>query len=170
MERRSLQDTLRWGVGLRLIGAAPSNATRPPQLGIAWVLMWLTLAIHVTDEALTGFLSIYNPTVLALRERFGFWPMPTFGFREWLGFLAAGIGLLALLSPFAFHNARWIRPLLLVLAVAAGLVNAAGHIIATVLGQTVDTIRFTRPAPGFYSSPLLLVASIYALLQLRRSR
>ena len=36
-------------------------------LGIAWVLMWVALAVHVIDEALTGFLLVYNPTVLALR-------------------------------------------------------------------------------------------------------
>jgi hypothetical protein len=35
--------------------------------GMAWVMMWLALAIYVTDEALTGFLAVYNPTVLALR-------------------------------------------------------------------------------------------------------
>ena len=131
--------------------------------------MWVTLAIHVTDEALTGFLSIYNPTVVALRQKFGFWPMPTFGFREWLAGLTIGIGALALFSPVAFRNGRGIRPVLLLLAVVAGLLNAAGHIVATILGHTVDTVRFARPAPGFYSSPLLVIASAYALLQLRRA-
>jgi hypothetical protein len=147
----------------------PNREPALPRLGIAWVLMWVTLAIHVTDEALTGFLSIYNPTVLALRQKLGFWPMPTFGFREWLAGLAIGIGALALLSPFAFRNGRGIRPVLLFLAVVAGLLNAFGHIVATILGHTVDTVRFARPAPGFYSSPLLVIASVYALLQLRRA-
>jgi len=48
--------------------------------------------------------------------------------------------------------------------------NALGHTIATILGQTVSTVQFPRPAPGFYSSPLLLIVSVYALLQLRRTR
>jgi hypothetical protein len=132
--------------------------------------MWVALAIHVIDEALTGFLAVYNPTVLALRSKFGFWPMPTFEFREWLLGLGLGILLLALLSPFAFGNARWIRPLLYSVSIVAGVFNALGHTIGTILGHTVSTVRFPRPAPGFYSSPLLLIVSIYALVELRRTR
>jgi hypothetical protein len=130
------------------------------RMGVAWVMMWIALAVHVTDEALTGFLSVYNPTVVALREKLGFWPMPTFGFREWLGGLTAGIFLLAVLSPFAFRNARWIRPLFYFVAVVTGIFNALGHTLVTIFGQTVSTVRFPRPAPGFYSSPLLLVVSM----------
>jgi hypothetical protein len=81
-------------------------------------MMWIALAIHVTDEALTGFLAVYNPTVLALRAKLPFFPMPTFEFREW---------------------------------------------------RTVSTVEFPRPAPGFYSSPLLFAAAIYAWVQLRRT-
>ncbi len=132
--------------------------------------MWMVLAVHVTDEALTGFLSVYNPTVLALRAKFGFWPMPTFQFREWLSGLIVGILLLAALSPFAFRNARWIRPIFYFVAIVTGGFNALGHTLGTILGHTVSTVRFPRPAPGFYSSPLLLIASIYALVQLRRTR
>jgi hypothetical protein len=140
------------------------------RLGMAWVLMWVALALHVTDEALTGFLSVYNPTVLALRARLGFWPMPTFEFREWLTGLMLAILVLAGLSPWAFRNARWIRPLFYFAVIVAGVLNASGHTIATILGHTVATVRFPRPAPGFYSSPLLLIVSIYALVQLRRTR
>lgn len=140
------------------------------KLGLAWILMWIALAIHVTDEALTGFLSVYNPTVLAMRAKLGFWPMPTFEFREWLIGLATGILLLALLSPLAFRNTRWIRPVFYFVVVVTGILNALGHTLGTILGHTVSTIRFPRPAPGFYSSPLLLIVSIYALVQLRRTR
>jgi hypothetical protein len=133
-------------------------------------MMWVALAIHVADEALTGFLSVYNPTVLALRARFGFWPMPTFEFREWLTGLILAIALLGLLSQFAFRNARWIRPILYFCAVVTGIANALGHTVATILGHTVNTVRFERPAPGFYSSPLLLIVSIYALVQLRQTQ
>ncbi len=155
--------------------AAPGDQhlnSRPDgvRLGPAWVAMWLALALHVTDEALTGFLSVYNPTVLALRSRFGFWPMPTFEFRTWLLGLAVAIITLAALSPFAFRNASWIRPILLVVAIIAGVLNALGHITATIFGQTVSAVRFPRPAPGFWSSPILLTASIFALVQLLRTR
>lgn len=152
--------------------SAPVLIRKPstPALGWAWVLMWISLAIHVADEALTGFLSVYNPTVLAMRARLGFWPMPTFTFLEWLISLAAGILLLALLSPFAFQNARWLRPIFYFVAIVTGILNALGHTVGTVLGHTVSTVQFQRPAPGFYSSPLLLIVSIYALVQLRRTR
>ncbi len=139
-------------------------------IGRAWVAMWLALAVHVADEAITGFLAVYNPTVVALRERLGFWPMPTFTFETWLGGLVLGIVVLAALSPFAFRNARWIRPVLFVLAVVVGILNATGHIVGTIFGQTVNSVRFDRPAPGFWSSPVLIAAGVYALVQLRRSR
>ena len=83
------------------------------KLGIAWVQLCLALAAHVTDEALTGFLSVYNPTVLALQAKLGFWLMPTFEFREWLTGLIVAVLLLLALSPFVFRGARWIRPLFL---------------------------------------------------------
>ena len=140
------------------------------RLGLAWVLLCAALALHVADEASTGFLDVYNPTVLALRARLGFWPMPAFEFRDWLSGLALGIAMLAALSPFAFQNARWLRPIFYFLAGVVGIVNAVGHMIFSVLGRTVDTVHFARPAPGFYSSPVLLIASIYALAQLRRTR
>lgn len=139
-------------------------------LGLSWLLMWAALAVHVADEAVTGFLSVYNPTVLALRARLGFWPMPTFEFRQWLAGLVVGILLLALCTPFAFQNSRWIRPVFYVVAIVAGVANALGHTLATILGQTVDTVQFPRPAPGFYSSPFLLLAAVNALAQLWRTR
>ena len=139
------------------------------RLGIAWIFIWAALSIHVADEALTGFLFIYNPTVTALRERLGYWPMPTFTFEEWLTGLAAGILLLAALTPFAFVNARWLRPIFYLCALlCAG--NAVAHTLATIFGRTVSTVHFSRPAPGFLSSPVLLFAGVYALFQLRRTR
>ena len=140
------------------------------RLGVAWVMMWVALVIHVTDEALTGFLPVYNATVIALRAKLGFWPMPVFDFRTWLVGLSIGISILALLSPLAFRNVRLLRPFFLFVAIVAGLLNATGHTVATILGHTVSAVRFERPAPGFYSSPLLAIVSVYALLQLWHTR
>ena len=140
------------------------------ELGVAWVLLALALAVHVADEALTGFLAVYNPTVLALRAKFGFWPMPTFEFREWLTGLILGILLLLALSPFAFRGSRWIRPLFYFVAIVAGILNALGHMLGTILGHTVGSVQFARPAPGFYSSPLLFAVAVYGLVQLRRTQ
>jgi len=132
--------------------------------------MWAALALHVSDEAITGFLSVYNPTVTALRERFGFWPMPNFTFEGWLTGLAVGILILAALTPFAFLNSRWLRPIFYFCAIVLCIANAGGHTLATIFGRTVSTVHFSRPAPGFISSPVLLFAGIYALVQLRRTR
>lgn len=139
------------------------------RLGIAWVLLCLALAAHVTDEASTGFLAVYNPTVVSLRARLGFWPMPTFEFREWLTGLIVAVVVLLALSPFVFRGSLWIRPLFYFFAVIM-LANGLGHTAGTIFGRTVASVRFPRPMPGFYSSPLLLAAAIYAFVQLRRTR
>src|ERR1700680_1146524 len=87
------------------------------KLGMAWVLLCLALAVHVTDEASTGFLAVYTPTVVALRTRLGFWPMPTFEFREWLTGLIVAVLVLLALSQFVFRGSHGIRPFSYVLAV-----------------------------------------------------
>jgi hypothetical protein len=141
----------------------------PGNYGTAWLLLCLAFCAHVTDEALTGFLPIYNATVLAMRSQYKWFPMPTFGFRDWLtGLIVANIVLL-LLTPFAFRNAAWLRPLAYLHAIVH-LLNGTGHTLATIFGQTASTIHFARPAPGFYSSPLLFAGSIYLLIRLRATR
>jgi hypothetical protein len=136
--------------------------------GMAWLLLCLTFCAHVADEALTGFLDIYNPTVLAMRTQYSWFPMPTFEFRQWLIGLIVANAVFLLLTPFAFRNAWWLRPLAYFYA-GVHLLNAMGHTVASIFGQTVSTIHFRRPAPGFYSSPLLFAASIYLLVRLRAS-
>jgi len=137
--------------------------------GFAWVLLCLAFCVHVADEALTGFLGVYNPTVIAMRTRLGWFPMPTFEYREWLvGLILVNLVLLAL-SPFAFRNARGLRPLAYFFA-GVMLLNGMGHTIFTVLGQTVPSVRFLPPAPGFYSSPFLLITSTYLFVRLRTTR
>ena len=148
---------------------SPPPSTRSVNFGLAWLLLCVAFCGHVTDEALTGFLAVYNPTVLAVRDRYPWFPMPTFEFREWLiGLIAANIILLAL-SPFAFRGARWLRPFAYFYA-GVMLLNGLGHTFFTLLGRTVPSVTFPRPAPGFYSSPLLLITSVYLFLRLRASR
>lgn len=146
----------------------PSSSLR--RLGLAWIFICSALVLHVADEALNGFLFIYNPTVTALREQLGFWPMPNFTLEAWLTALAVGILILIALTPFAFLNCRWMRPVIYCSAIVLCILNACGHTLATVAGRTVSTVHFSRPAPGFISSPILLFAGIYALVQLRRTR
>ena len=51
------------------------------------------------DEAPTGFLDVYNPTVRALRERMGWFPMPEFRFDLWATGLVAPVFALVFLTP-----------------------------------------------------------------------
>lgn len=54
-------------------------------------------------------------------------------------------GHVALATPFAFRNARWLRPILVFAVVIAGLPNATGHPVATILGHTVECGAFRAP-------------------------
>jgi hypothetical protein len=147
------------------------NASNPRyrSLGWAWVLLCLALALHVTDEATIGFLDVYNPTVTALRAQLDWWPMPTFEFRGWLSGLIVACVVLLALSPAAFRGARWIRGFAYFFA-GIMLLNAAGHTLFSILGRTVASVTFPRPAPGFWSSPFMAAAAINLIVQLRRTR
>jgi hypothetical protein len=129
------------------------------RFGMAWVALCLCLAVHVTDEALTGFLEVYNPTVLSVRRHLPFLPLPTFSFRVWLSGLVIGVCTLLLLALFAFRGARWMIPLAYLFAVLM-LLNALVH-----LGGSV---YFGRVMPGAYSAPLLLAGSFSLLWSARR--
>jgi hypothetical protein len=135
----------------------------------AWVFLCLALGLHVTDEATTGFLSVYNPTVLALRKNWPWLPLPVFRFDVWLAGLILAIAALLGLSLFVLRGARWVRPLAYAFAVMM-LANGLGHTLGTVFGRTVASVRFPRPMPGFLSSPFLFLASAYLLFELRRTR
>ena len=133
----------------------------------AWLGLVAALGLHVADEALTGFLDVYNPTVRALRERLAWFPMPEFQFEVWATGLAAFVAGLALLTPLVERGPRVVRA---VAVVFAGLMvlNGAAHIAGTVAGRTVPTVRFERPMPGFWSSPLLIAAGVHFIIARKR--
>jgi hypothetical protein len=122
------------------------------------VALCLALVIHVVDEALTDFLSVYNPTVKALRQRWRFLPLPTFSFRVWLGGLIVALIFLFALSPFAFSVAKWLAPFAYFFA-AFMIVNGLQHIVASVYMRKL--------MPGTYSAPLLLICAAYLLVHIR---
>ena len=136
---------------------APTNAAS--RFGTAWLLLCACLALHVADEALTDFLSVYNPTVQAIRQRLPFFPMPTFTFRGWLTSLIVAVTLLAALSVPAFRGKKWMVPLAYVFGFFM-LLNGCGHIAAS--------LYLGRLAPGVYTAPLLLAASIHIIVRARR--
>jgi len=143
-------------------------ALSAPGFGSAWFALCVAFALHILDEASTGFLAVYNPTVTILRERWNWFPMPTFEFREWLGALIVACGLLFCLTPVAARGMRGLRPLAWFYAVIMFL-NGLGHTLFSILGHTVTSVTFPRPAPGSYSSPFLFGASLWLMFRLRRT-
>jgi len=144
--------------------AAPSASG----FGGAWFALCVRFALHILDEASTGFLAVYNPTVTILRERWSGFPMPTFEFRDWLATLIVACGLLFCLTPLAGRGMRGLRPLAWFYAVSMFL-NGLGHTLFSILGHAVAGVTFSRLAPGFYSSPFLFAASLWLMFRLRRT-
>jgi len=129
--------------------------------GRAWVALCLAFALHGADEALTDFLSVYNPTVRAIRQRLPFLPLPTFTFKIWFIGLTSAVMLLLGLSPFAFRGARGMSSLAYVFGIIM-LANGLQHI--------AGSIYLGRLMPGVYSSPLLLICSSYLLMNVRHRK
>jgi hypothetical protein len=136
--------------------------------GGAWLALCVAFALHILDEAATGFLAVYNPTITILHERWSSFPMPTLTFGEWLMGHLVVCALLFCLTPVAGRGMRGLRPLAWTYAVIMFL-NGLGHTIGTIVGHTVAAVTFPRPAPGFYSSPLLFAASLWLMFRLRRT-
>jgi uncharacterized membrane protein HdeD (DUF308 family) len=116
------------------------------------------LAVHVADEALTGFLDFYNPTVRAIREKYPLLPLPTYTFENWLSLLIFAVAML-IASSFFVWKGRWaMRPISYVFA-AFMLLNGLLHIaLSLYMRQFIS---------GVYSSPLLLAASISLIFYTR---
>jgi hypothetical protein len=130
------------------------------RFGWAWLALALAPALHVTDEALTRFLSVYNPAVRTLRAQVPFLPVPRFTFAVWLAGLVLGISVLLAVLVLAFRGARWLALLAYPLGILM-FANGMGHAAGTL---------YMRPAAGAYSAPLLLVTSTYLLLMARNLR
>ena len=143
----------------------PANAKG---FGRPWIALCVAFALHVLDEATTGFLPVYNATVIAARERWGWFPMPTFAYRRWLTLLIVGVVFCFALTPLASQGARRMRLFAWFLAILH-FFNATGHTVATILGHTFPSVTFPRPALGFYSSPLLYIGSIWLIARLWQS-
>jgi cation transport ATPase len=127
---------------------------------ISWACLAAALGLHVADEALTGFLPMYNSVIESLRETYRWVPFPTFTFPVWLGGLITLFVLLFALTPLVLRGYRWLRGLSYFLGVLM-IANALGHISLSIwLGEF---------APGVYSSPVLLIAAIALLVTAKQS-
>lgn len=138
-------------------------------VGWAWTALAVALALHIADEAIHGFLPIWNATVLSIRESSPWLPLPVFRDDVWLAGLIVGVLAMLVLIPAVRAGVPWTRTAAWALSLIM-IGNAVGHTAGTILGRTVDTVVFARPMPGFLSSPLLLAASVYLLWALRRER
>lgn len=137
--------------------------------GLAWLLLCLSLGLHIWDEAAHNFLPYFNAAVLTIWAHFQWLPRMDMEFRPWLIRVTAVTVVLLLLTPFAYRNARWIRPLAYLFA-GLQLLNGLGHILETILGHSVPSVAFDGPSPGFYTAPLLVVFSLFLFWSLRKSR
>lgn len=129
--------------------------------GMSWLVLCLALAVHVADETVNDFLSVYNPAVGRIKEHLPFLPLPEFEFGLWIGGLILAVLILLSLSPFAFRQVKWMRYFSCIFGILM-IINGLAHF--------AGSIYLGRPMPGVYSSPLLIGASIYLLLSLRRLR
>ena len=118
----------------------------------------VALAIHVADEALTGFLDLYNPAVLSIREKYPLISLPTFTFDIWLSLLIFAVVMLSAVSYIVWKG-RWaMRPISHVFAIFM-LINGLAHIAISIYMREL--------MPGVYSSPLLLAASVALIIYTR---
>jgi hypothetical protein len=127
--------------------------------GIAWTLLALALALHVADEAANDFLSVYNPSVLRIRQAVPWLPLPVFTFDVWIAGLIAAVLLLLVLSRFVFLGRRWTIP-------ASYLLG--GFMTLNAIGHFAGSLVMGRAMPGVYSSPFLFAASIFLIFTARR--
>lgn len=128
---------------------------------VAWIVFAVVLGLHVADEALTGFLPLYNSFVDSLRARHPWVPLPTFAFSAWIGGLTVLVVILLGLAPLTLKGGRGLRVTSWVLA-AIMIANAAGHVAAS--------LWLGRPAPGVVSSPLLAAASVALVVTAAKAR
>ncbi len=116
----------------------------------AWLLLTAALAAHIADEAVTGFLDLYNPTVRAMRERHPWLPIPTFTFPLWIALLALAVAGLLILSYWVRRGAGWTRRAADAYALLM-LSNGLAHLIFSMYKRAW--------MPGAYTSPLLFAAA-----------
>ena len=122
---------------------------------LAWMGLCGALAVHVADEALTGWLDWYNPTVRAIHEQYRSVLLrillPAIPFGVFLSLLIFAVVSLSAVSWFVWKG-RWaMRPISHVFAVVM-LTNGLIHV--------AHSIYMRELMPGVYTSPLLLAASV----------
>ncbi len=123
-------------------------------LGAAWLLLCLSFAANILDGALNDFLGYYNATVLTLYGHFSWFPRIDLTFREWLVGMIVADAVLLFLTPLAYRDSVYSRPLAYAFGVIMVLFGC-GTVFASLLGRTVSSVHFKvlpRLHPFSYSA------------------
>ena len=113
----------------------------------------------MVEEATTGFLEIWNPVLASFRQRTGI-PFPPLEFSSWLTILILAVGALAALTPLVYRGVSWLRLASYVFA-GAMIVNGGHHLLSP--------LYLGRFLPGRSTSPLLIFASVWLIVQTSRA-
>lgn len=127
-----------------------------PRVYQAWILLCAVLAVHIADEAFTGFLDLWNPTVRNMRQRTPWLIIPTFTFPVWISLLALAVIGFLILSRWIGRDLRW--------TVYACYAFAA-IMSANAIAHLAFSIYKSQWMSGSYTSPILLAASIHLAVQ-----
>lgn len=127
----------------------------PNGIGRPWLALCLCLTVHVAEEAFTGFLPFYSDATRAVSELFPFVTSPSLVLAASMWMSVAFVAMLTALTPFAYRGAGWMRVATIGVALIA-LANVSGHIGGSMLVGSA--------LPGVYTTPLLAVGGVYALV------
>ena len=122
---------------------------------LAWLLLSAVFAVHITDEAATHFLDLWNPAVAAMGM-----PALQFAFPIWITLLALAVIGSLIASHWVRRGTWWTIPASYAFA-ALMFSNGAAHLIFA--------IHRHAWVSGSITSPLLLIASLNLWLSARAS-
>jgi hypothetical protein len=130
------------------------HSTRGNRFGKAWFILSLFLLLHIVDEAINGFLPVYNEYILRIKANTGI-AFPTFTFPFWFTWLVCVDVWLLFLSRYALQGNRVIILLAYPFAIIM-LLNGLLHLGASLYLQ--------QWVPGFITAPFLIYGSINLFL------
>lgn len=121
----------------------------------AWLVLSVHIGAHVAEEALTGFLDVWNPVLASLRQRYGL-PLPDVTYGEWLTILIIAVVGLIGVTPLVARGLHGLVPASYALAVLM-IANGANHLLSP--------LYLGRFLPGQFTSPFLILASIWLIVR-----
>lgn len=135
-------------------------ADRPAHraLGLAWFYLCCLLVAHGVEEAMGGFVDVWNPVLATVRATTGL-PLPQFQISVWLGCLVVVVLVLLALTAFAFRTPMSMTTASVVFG-AIMIVNGVNHL--------ASPLYLGRFLPGQFTSPLLIASGTWLIVQARR--